>query len=245
MRARRVQAEYGQRYRALWNEHWWWRSREAFLLAWIERLHRRMPRRRILDVGCGDGLFFDRLQKFGQVEGIEPDASLVHDPRWRPQIRIAPLEPGSFAPGAYDLVLMLDVLEHIADDHSALVSARSALRPGGHLVLTVPALSLLWSRHDEANAHYRRYPRRGLRGTLDAAGFEVETVRYFFFWTVAPMLLRRVLAPAGTRPRRGRLRRGDPPAAHQSDARCIEPARARRRALGALAVGELVAGDRP
>jgi SAM-dependent methyltransferase len=168
------------------------------LLAGIERLHRRMPRRRILDVGCGDGLFFDRLQKFGQVEGIEPDASLVNDPRWRPRIKVAPLEPGSFAPGAYDLVLMLDVLEHIADDRAALLAARSSLRPGGHLVLTVPALSLLWSRHDEANAHHRRYAPRGLRATLEAAGFEVETVRFFFFWTVAPMLFRRLLSPAGS-----------------------------------------------
>ncbi|MEJ7637259.1 MAG: methyltransferase domain-containing protein, partial [Singulisphaera sp.] len=122
----------------------------------------------------------------------------VNDPRWWPRIKVAALEPGSFAPGAYDLVLMLDVLEHIADDRAALASAWSALRDGGHLVLTVPALSLLWSRHDEANAHHRRYAPRGLRGALDAAGFEVETVRYFFFWTVAPMLLRRALAPAGT-----------------------------------------------
>jgi len=193
-----VQADYGQRYRTLWDGHWWWRSREAFLLAWIERLHERMPCRRILDVGCGDGLFFDRLQRFGQVEGIEPDASLVKDPRWRPHIKVAPLEPGSFSPGAYDLALMLDVLEHIADDRSALSAAWSSLRTGGHLVLTVPALPLLWSRHDEANAHYRRYIPRHLRASLGAAGFEVETVRYFFFWTVAPMLLRRLLSPAGS-----------------------------------------------
>ncbi len=111
---------------------------------------------------------------------------------------VAPFDVGSFAPGAFDLVLMLDVLEHIADDLSALESAKSALRTGGHLVLSVPALSLLWSRHDEANAHHRRYNPQGLRRLLDTAGFEVETVRYFFFWTVAPMLLRRVLAPAGT-----------------------------------------------
>jgi hypothetical protein len=61
----------------------------------------------------------------------------------------------------------------------------------------VPALSWLWSRHDEANLHYRRYDRRGLTAVLGAAGFEIETLRYFFFWTVAPLVARRWLAPAG------------------------------------------------
>jgi SAM-dependent methyltransferase len=202
-----VHADYAQGYRLLWEHHWWWRSREAYLLGWIGRLHRRAPRSRlrILDVGCGDGLFFERLEAFGPVEGLEPDANVVTDPRWRDQIRPAALGEPSAAvrEKSYDLVLMLDVLEHIADDREALRAARSAVRPGGHLLLTVPALGWLWSRHDEVNDHFRRYNRSLLVALLRDAGFKVETVRYFFVWTVAPMLVRRWVS----RPRAGRAGR--------------------------------------
>ena len=160
--------------------------------------------RHILDVGCGDGLFFERLEEFGAVvEGLEPDATLVADPRWRSQIRTLPLGPGACDAGASDLVLMLDVLEHIADDRDALRAVRDALSPGGFLLLTVPALAALWSRHDEANEHHRRYGPMGLREVLEASGLEVVTLRYFFAWTVAPLLVRRWLAPAGVGPRAG------------------------------------------
>lgn len=193
-----VQADYARCYRTLWERHWWWRSREAYLLGWIERLHRSSPRERILDVGCGDGLFFERLARFGKVDGLEPDASLVNNPRWQSQIRVGSLDRRFQGSSDYDLLLMLDVLEHIDEDCEALHAAHSALRPGGHLLLTVPALSWLWSQHDVANEHYRRYHPAGLRAVLAAAGFEVEVVRYFFCWTVAPLLVRRWLTPAGS-----------------------------------------------
>jgi SAM-dependent methyltransferase len=192
-----VQTSYAQRYRLLWQRHWWWRARESFVLSWIERLHQRSACARILDVGCGDGLFFDKLERFGRVDGLEPDAALVNDPRWHSRIRADSLGSDFQGTGDYDLVLLLDVLEHIADESGALRAASSALRPGGYLLMTVPALPWLWSRHDEANAHYRRYGSRGLRGVLTASGFQVEAVRYFYAWTVLPLLLRKWLAPAG------------------------------------------------
>jgi SAM-dependent methyltransferase len=199
-----VQDEYARHYRTLWDRHWWWRSRESYLLRWVARLCQEPQRGglRILDVGCGDGLFFDRLERFGRVEGVEPDASLVSDPRWRDRIRVAAVGEGALPRSAYDLVLMLDVLEHIADDRAALAEVRGALKPGGHLLLTVPALRVLWSRHDEVNEHHRRYHRRGLTRLLGSAGFAVRDVRYFFAWTVAPLLVRRWLSPAGGTGRR-------------------------------------------
>jgi 2-polyprenyl-3-methyl-5-hydroxy-6-metoxy-1,4-benzoquinol methylase len=192
-----VQAVYAQRYRTLWERQWWWRSRESLLLATIGRLAGSIAIRRILDIGCGDGLFFDALSRFGEVDGLEPDASLLRHDHWRSRIKVGSLGPGFQADGSYDLALMLDVLEHIEDDHGALTSARSAIRPGGALLVTVPALGWLWSRHDEANAHFRRYRPRSLRAVLNAAGFEVESIRYYFAWTVVPMLLRRWLSPSG------------------------------------------------
>jgi len=231
-----VQADYARRYRTLWERHWWWRSREAYLLGWLERL-RLSPSGsdgapRILDVGCGDGLFFERLERFGRVEGVEPDPGLVTDPRWRDRITIAPLDPGVLPRDTYDLVLMLDVLEHIADDRAALDEIRSALRPGGHLLLTVPALRMLWSRHDEVNEHFRRYDRRGLTQLLGSAGFEVRDVRYFFAWTVGPLLLRRWLSPPG----------GDGRRQLAADAAATVPPPPLNRFLTALSLGDHALG---
>ncbi len=192
-----MEAAYAHRYRTLWERHWWWRSREALLLATIGRLAGSNRVASILDVGCGDGLFFDALARFGEVDGLEEDGAVLTDAHRRGRISVGRLGPDFRPNRAYDLVLMLDVLEHIEEDREALESARALLRPGGILLLTVPALPWLWSRHDEANAHFRRYRPGGLRDVLVGAGFAVESARYFFAWTVAPMILRRWLAPAG------------------------------------------------
>ena len=191
-----MRPDYARQYRELWEGHWWWRSREKYVLGWLERLHRRSDLGRILDVGCGDGLLFDALRRFGDVEGLEPDASLLSNPKWRDRISVEPLDSSFAREETYDLLLMLDVLEHIDDDGEALESAFKALQPGGFLVLTVPALSWLWSQHDEANSHFRRYHSASLRERLASAGFEVEQLHYFFFWTVLPLLARRFLSPA-------------------------------------------------
>src|SRR5262249_17401833 len=157
------------------------RSREAWVLGWLRRLDGRSQIQRILDVGCGDGLLFDRLREFGHVEGIEPDASVVSG-RHASRIQVAPLDERFAVERPFDVVLMLDVLEHIRNDELALRVAARAVRPGGRLLLTVPALPWLWSQHDVVCAHYRRYTRQSLRDLLQCAGFIVEELRYFFFW---------------------------------------------------------------
>ena len=197
-----MDAEYARHYRDLYQRHWWWRSREAFLLGWIRRLNRRDALGRILDVGCGDGLFFDRLAEFGEVEGIEPDASLLSagSPH-RGRITVAPFDE-RFRPGhRYTLVLMLDVLEHLPDPVGALSHARSLLEPDGRLVVTVPAFQWLWTHHDELNRHYLRYTESTLREVAARAGLRMEESRYFFHWTVPGKLAvrakERVLGPGG------------------------------------------------
>jgi SAM-dependent methyltransferase len=191
-----MQSDYARQYEDLWKRHWWWRSRERFVLGQIEKLHRRRPFRQVLDAGCGNGLFFKELQRFGAVRGVEPDAGLVTDDGpFRAQIEVRPFDASYRPPQAPDLVLMLDVLEHIEDDLAAARHVREILAPRGIFLVTVPALMWLWSRHDDANRHFRRYTRASLRRVLAAAGFRVRSVRYFFGWTIGPMLLRRLLAP--------------------------------------------------
>jgi len=191
---------YARQYRSLWERHWWWRARQDYVMRWCRRLAGRWEAPEILDIGCGDGLLFDELARLGSVWGIEPDGRLLSDDGpWRDRIENVPFDAGYQTRRRYDLVLMLDVLEHIEDDAAALQRTHWLLRPGGWLVLTVPALPLLWSHHDVANQHYRRYTRKGLSKLLRATGFAVWKLDYFFCWPVVPMLVRRLLAPGSPR----------------------------------------------
>lgn len=197
-----MDAEYARAYRELYERHWWWRAREALVLRTLRRLRAGRGPGRILDVGSGDGLFFSRLAELGEVEGLEADASLLTpDSPYRDRITVAPFD-ARFQPGhRFALVLMLDVLEHLADAEGALRHARSLLEPEGRLVVTVPAFNWLWTHHDELNRHYLRYTRATFAAVAERAGLRVEESRYFFHWTVPGKLAvrakERVLGPGG------------------------------------------------
>jgi SAM-dependent methyltransferase len=121
--------------------------------------------------------------------------------------------PLPFADGSFDVVCALDILEHLDDDRGALVELRRVLREGGHLIVFVPALHLLWGYNDVFSQHRRRYTRAGLDRRAAEAGFTVEESGYFnlvlFLPTLAARLAQRAL-PAITDgmehdPRRGPL----------------------------------------
>jgi 2-polyprenyl-3-methyl-5-hydroxy-6-metoxy-1,4-benzoquinol methylase len=192
-----MQAEYARAYENLYRNHWWWRAREDYL---ISVLRRRVPENgtgRILDVGCGSGLLFERLEPFGEVRGVETDVSLrtgiaaVDD-----RIHWGSLEELA-APAPFTCILMLDVLEHMTDPVAALRQAHMRLGPCGILLATVPAFQMLWTRHDDMNQHVRRYSKRTFRSLLGRAGFRAEQLRYFFHWTFAAKLLVRATEAVG------------------------------------------------
>lgn len=176
-------SEYGSAYRNLFLNHWWWRAREEAIVGVLRERFRPRPGARILDVGCGDGLFFDRLREFGEAEGIEPAEYLV-DPLGphRSRITIAPFDE-SFQPRRrYDLILMLDVLEHLDAPVQALRHAISLLEPHGLLLITVPAFNLIWTNHDRINQHRTRYTKASFRRIAEDAGIQILLARYLFFW---------------------------------------------------------------
>lgn len=183
-----MQEEYGALYTELYQRHWWWRAREVILLREISRLE--LPdRARILDVGCGNGLFLPRLSEFGEVFGIETDQSLLSEATpMRDRIRTEPLGSAEYEGLKFDLIVALDVLEHIEDDARAAASIAEMLEPDGRCLITVPAMMSLWDVHDEINQHFRRYDRRGLRELL-TPHFEIERMRYFFHGIYVPKRL--------------------------------------------------------
>lgn len=177
------------------DRHWWFVGRRAVVAALLERAMGRpgnglppAPDRsaggagpRILDVGCGTGGMLPLLARFGAVTGIDSEPLALDYCRKRGITDLHPQE-GFTAPGSYDLVTLFDVLEHVPDEAGFLAWIRGLLKPGGRLVITVPAFQWLWSRHDELNHHQRRYTRGRLLAALRGAGFQVERASYFNFW---------------------------------------------------------------
>lgn len=139
-------------------------------------------------MGCGNGLFFPVLRRFGSVTGIETNAALISpDNPYRAHIRHDPPGP-SYAGQQFDLITALDVLEHIADDRQAFGALLSLLRPSGYFVITVPALMSLWDQHDQRNEHFRRYSRSQLRALIGESARVLE-LRYLFQATFFPKYL--------------------------------------------------------
>lgn len=185
-----MDAEYALNYRELYYNHWWWRAREGLILSIVESIRREGNVGSILDVGCGEGLLFDRLSKFGEVEGVETNPSLIkNDSPWKNRISISAFD-STFQPGKrYSLILMLDVLEHFSDPRGCLTRALDLLESDGVLLLTVPAFPCLWTTHDDLNHHFNRYTKKSLAQLTSQAGMRILRCRYFFYWAFPVKLL--------------------------------------------------------
>jgi SAM-dependent methyltransferase len=187
-----VREDYVQAYRRLYREHWWWRAREDLIVDQL-RYHLGVEHRhQILDVGCGGGLFFDRLADFGDVEGIEPDLSMrLELPEIDSRIHWGPLETFR-ASKKYSVILLLDVLEHLPDAAGSLAHLSRLLQPNGLIVITVPAFPILWTAHDDLNDHLVRYTKVSLEPLAQQAGLQTEMLQYFFHWTFPAKLIVRM-----------------------------------------------------
>lgn len=198
-------------------DHWWFVGRRAVVAEVIERRIGPGVVGPVLDLGCGTGGMLPLLSRYGPVTGIEPELFAVERARRQDfggrvlQGAIPDDVPRS---GDHALVTAFDVIEHLDDDVGALRAMRDAARPTGHVLVTVPALTWLWSGHDVANGHKRRYHRRGLVEALQGAGLQVCHVSYFNAALLAPIAAIRLLGRLrpGTRPGRSDFDLGIPPA---------------------------------
>lgn len=178
----RLHAEIEQR-------HWWFVGRRRILRALVERLV--APGARIVDVGCGTGANLASLADGYRCLGIDTSAEAIGFARQRfPEVEFrcgfAPEDLGEAAAEA-ELFLLLDVLEHVADDRQLLTRLITAARPGAKFLITVPADPALWSRHDESFGHYRRYDRQTFATLLSDLPAEVELRSAFnarLYWPI-------------------------------------------------------------
>ncbi|MES2497622.1 MAG: class I SAM-dependent methyltransferase [Pseudomonadota bacterium] len=162
-------------------DHWWFVARRRIIATLIDR-HRPKPGpMRILEVGAGTGSNLELLQRYGAVDAIEPDDGARAFAEQRSGLTIK----GGYLPhvplddGAYDLIVLLDVLEHIPGDVEALTYLRTKLAPGGRILVTVPGAPWMWSAHDVAHHHQRRYTAAQLRAVFGQAGLQPRFLTHF------------------------------------------------------------------
>jgi SAM-dependent methyltransferase len=177
-------------------DHWWFVGRRR-LFADIVRGLSLSADAPILDVGAGTGANLRLLRDLGFVRAIGIDLS-PEAIRFCAEKGLGRVEPGDaralpFADCRFDLVFATDVIEHVEDDVAALREIRRVVKPGGRLLLTVPAFAMLWGLQDEVSRHRRRYRLADLLGRLDAAGLAPLQHFYFNYLLFLPILAARRL----------------------------------------------------
>ena len=165
---------------------------------WIVRQFAAKLRGRAVEIGAGLGTISERLRPLVErLDLVEPTPALAE----RLRAKFAGDDGCSVAEQTletwmenstnetYDAIVMVNVLEHIEDDHAAARGLFAAMKPGGKLLIFVPALPFLYSELDRIYGHFRRYRRRELRNCIESAGFRIEKLRYFDITGVFPWWL--------------------------------------------------------
>lgn len=174
--------------------NYWFESRSR-LIAWAIRTY-APGARTVLDVGCGTGFVLAHLRRTMPglaLTGCEPSAEGQRITSSRvPGARLLRMDARTLAVAeTFDVVCLLDVLEHIEDERTALERIGTAVRPGGTLIVTVPQHRWLWGRADDYGHHVRRYSRGGLRRVLQQAGFDVRRMTSFVSLLLPAMMASR------------------------------------------------------
>ncbi len=169
-------------------KNYWWHQGKKFLVNELVKKYgsniKNEDGLRILEIGCGTGEITESLQKYGNVTGIDMSNEAADFCRERGLENIIVADINTINIDSlekYDLVLALDVLEHIQDDIEAIKRVGKLLSQDGYFIINVPAYKFLWSEHDEALQHKRRYSTYEIKRKLEDNGFEIVKMSYFVF----------------------------------------------------------------
>jgi len=179
-----MQPEVYEKFNEVEGVHWWFKGRRRFLKALLSRYLRKDKDLTLFEVGSGTGGNLPLLAEFGRVDACEMNdvaRSMIETKNIKGVAKVY----GGYLPdnlpttGKYDAVLSLDVIEHVEDDLAGLKALKEHLSDDGTLILTVPAYNWLWSEHDVANHHHRRYTIQAFCNLVEQAGFTIKHASYF------------------------------------------------------------------
>jgi len=167
--------------------HWWYVARRKIVFDWVSQALADREAPRVLDIGCGTGFNLEQLRRIetihsghGYAVGLDFSSEALRFCRSRNLTRLvcgdgtrSPLRGESF-----DLIMALDVIEHLEDDGQAVREFARVLKPGGAVIIFAPAFGFLWGLQDEVSRHYRRYTAAELREKLESAGLTIDKLTY-------------------------------------------------------------------
>jgi len=168
--------------------HWWFVARRNLAVCLIKSL--KIPSPIILDIGTGTGSNLLSFSKLGETHGVDIASQAIEFCRKRgiKNVTQCSAEKMTYANKTFDVIACLDLLEHIPEPVEALLEMRRVLKDNGRIIIMVPAHKILWSQHDEALCHLRRYEKDSLLRDLKDAGLKAQDLGYFFclsFFVVA------------------------------------------------------------
>lgn len=185
-----VKASYYDAYARVETEHWWFRVRREMIHNLIGK-YTKSKDLTILDMGCGTGALLKELSRYGRASGVDFSDRAVEFCKSRgiADVQQARAESLPFPDKVFDVVLALDVIEHIEDDKAALKELERVTKTGGIIIIFVPAFMFLWGITDEASNHFRRYTKQELIRKVEDTGAEVVRASYFNTFLFLPILL--------------------------------------------------------
>ncbi len=181
---------------SLEDHYWWFVGRRRLALGLLKRAlaPRLEDRPRVLDLGCGTGVVLRELGQWAEPIGVDMSPHALGFCRQRGLDETVqgdgiclPIQSNTI-----DAVIGLDIFEHIENDVAAFAEAYRVIRPGGYVVLSVPAFKSLWGPHDIALMHHRRYRRSEIRSRLEQAGFQVTKACYSVFFLFPIVVIWRI-----------------------------------------------------
>jgi SAM-dependent methyltransferase len=194
--------------------HWFYRGKRRIVVWWLN--HLGLPagsNELVVDVGAGTGILLSELEQGYRAVGVEYSPVGLKFAKLK---TTAALLAGSaielpLASGGAAAVVALDVIEHIADDTRALQEMARVTRPGGFILINVPAFQSLWSDWDVSLGHHRRYTRRSLLATVAKTSLVVRHMAYVNWLVFAPIFIYRRWRTRFPTQGQGRLEDGVPP----------------------------------
>lgn len=180
---------------ALERDYWWFQGRRQVILTILDQFKPPVGKPVLLDIGCGTGMLLEDLEKRGFAAGLDFSVVALEYCRnrgntslGRADVRHLPVKSGSV-----DLITALDLVEHIQDDRGLMSEFYRVLKPGGIAVMSVPAHKGLWSNHDIALHHFRRYEKPEFLNLVEESGLEAVKYTYSMATAFLPaVLFRRV-----------------------------------------------------
>lgn len=182
-----------EHYKSLYDNEiksWWYRVRRSLVSNIIKRYTKR-NNLNILDVGCGTGALMLELSRFGNISGIDMAQTAIDFCKSRGinNVRLGNALDIPYEDNSFDVVLALDVIEHIKEDELAMRELKRVLKPNGILITFVPAFMILWGITDVISEHFTRYKKKDFKKKILSSGLDIVRISYFNFFLFIPILI--------------------------------------------------------